>query len=197
MVMVPLCALGLAIAKPLVQLLYGTNFLPMVVPLQILIISLAFTCIGGVGSPLLVGTGKQSFIAKYGTFVAVLNLTMDFYLIPTHGAYGAAIANCTAQIVGVLGGTIYVLRYVQAAFPWKSTIAIYLSSAVAVAPAVYCFSHPQLGIAVQAASVALGAVLYLGLLVAVGQLGKSDVGALRAAFMAKMPQNKPAEAKLV
>ena len=119
-VMVFPCLLSAAICKPLVELLYGAGSGQVVLPLQLLLISLAVTSIGVVGSPLLVGTEKQSFIAKYGTFVAVLNIAMDIVLIPRHGALGAAIANCTAQIVGVLGGAIYVIRYARTSFPWNA-----------------------------------------------------------------------------
>jgi O-antigen/teichoic acid export membrane protein len=164
----------------------------------LLLVSLAITSIGVVGSPLLVGTEKQSFIAKYGTFVAVLNIAMDLLLIPRHGALGAAIANCTAQIVGVLGGTIYTIRYAGANFPWRTTATIYAAAALAVAPVAYCFSGnlsgTQAGIAVKIASVAIGGALYLGLLVMAGELGKHDLGALKDAVLNKVRSSKLVEA---
>jgi O-antigen/teichoic acid export membrane protein len=194
MVMVFPCLLAAAICRPLVDLLYGPSYGPVVLPLQLLLVSLALTSIGVVGSPLLVGTEKQSFIAKYGTFVAVLNIVMDLLLIPTHGALGAAIANCTAQIVGVLGGTIFVIRYAKASFPWRTTATIYVAAAISAAPAAYCFSGVQSGIVIRAASVAVGALLYLGLLVFAGELGKHDLGALKEALLAKVSSTKLVEA---
>jgi len=194
MVMVFPCLLAAAICKPLVDLLYGASYAPVVLPLQLLLISLAVTSLGVVGSPLLVGTEKQSFIAKYGTFVAVLNIVMDVFLIPRHGALGAAVANCTAQIVGVLGGTIYTIRYAKANFPWKTTATIYAVAAVAVAPAAYCFSGTQSGIALRAASVAVGAALYVGMLVVAGELGKHDLGALKEAVLNKVRTSKLVQA---
>lgn len=194
MVMVFPCLLAAAICKPLVGLLYGPDYGPVVLPLQLLLVSLAVTSIGVVCSPLLVGTEKQSFIAKYGTFVAVLNITLDFILIPQHGALGAAIANCTAQIVGVVGGTIYVIRYAKAIFPWKSTAAIYVAAAVSVAPVAYCFSQLWSGTVVLAGSVAVGAILYLALLMVFGELGRRDVDTLRNAFLAKVRSPKLTEA---
>ena len=194
MVMVFPCLLAAAICKPLVELLYGANYGPVVLPLQLLLVSLAITSIGVVGSPLLVGTEKQSFIAKFGTFVAVLNIAMDLLLIPRHGALGAAIANCTAQIVGVLGGTIYTIRYAGANFPWRTTATIYAAAALAVAPVAYCFSGTQLGIAVKIGSVAIGGALYLGLLVIAGELGKHDLGALKDAVLNKVRSSKLVEA---
>jgi O-antigen/teichoic acid export membrane protein len=194
MVMVFPCLLAAAICRPLVDLLYGPSYGPVVLPLQLLLVSLALTSIGVVGSPLLVGTEKQSFIAKYGTFVAVLNIVMDLLLIPHHGALGAAIANCTAQVVGVLGGTIFVIRYAKASFPWRTTATIYVAAAISAAPAAYCFSGMQSGIVIRAASVAVGALLYLGLLVFAGELGKHDLGALKEALLAKVSSTKLVEA---
>jgi O-antigen/teichoic acid export membrane protein len=166
----------------------------VVLPLQLLLVSLAVTSIGVVGSPLLVGTEKQSFIAKYGTFVAVLNIAMDLVLIPRHGALGAAIANCTAQVVGVLGGTIYVIRYARTKFPWRTTATIYFAAVVSVLPVAYCFSQTQSGIVLRAVSVAIGGVLYLGLLISAGELGKHDFDSLKEAFLSKVRPAKLVEA---
>jgi O-antigen/teichoic acid export membrane protein len=194
MVMVFPCLLAAAICKPLVELLYGSSYGPVVLPLQLLLVSLAITSIGVVGSPLLVGTEKQSFIAKYGTFVAALNIAMDLVLIPRHGALGAAIANCTAQIVGVLGGTIFVIRYARAKFPWRTTATIYFAAAVSVVPVVYCFSVAQSGIVIRAVAVATGALLYMGLLIFAGELGKHDFAALQEALLRKVYSSKLVEA---
>jgi O-antigen/teichoic acid export membrane protein len=193
MVMVFPCLLAAAICKPLVELLYGSNYSPVVLPLQLLLVSLAITSIGVVGSPLLVGTEKQSFIAKYGTFVAILNIAMDLVLIPHHGALGAAIANCTAQVVGVLGGTIYVIRYAQASFPWRTTATIYFAAVVSVLPVAYCFSQAYSGIVMRGGSVAVGATLYLSVLVLAGELGKHDLSALKDAFLKKVHSSKLVE----
>jgi O-antigen/teichoic acid export membrane protein len=194
MVMVFPCLLTAAICGPLVKLVYGANYELVVLPLQLLLISLAITSIGVVGAPLLLGTEKQSFMAKYGTFVAILNIFLDFVLIPKHGALGAAGANCTAQIVGVLGAAFYVLRYAQAKFPWKATATIYFASAVSVAPVIYAFSGAQAGIVIRAGSIAVSGLLYLGLLVFAGELGKHDLGALKEAVLTKVYSTKLAEA---
>jgi O-antigen/teichoic acid export membrane protein len=197
MVMVFPCLLAAAICKPLVALLYGPDYGPVVLPLQLLLISLAITSIGVVCSPLLVGTEKQSFIAKYGTLVAVLNITLDFILIPQHGALGAAVANCTAQIVGVVGGTIYVIRYAKTSFPWKSTAAIYVAAVVSVSPVIYCFVELRSGARMLAGSAAIGAILYLALLMILGELGKRDFSALKSALLAKVASPGLAEVRLL
>jgi O-antigen/teichoic acid export membrane protein len=194
MLMVPLCFLGVAVARPLAQLIYGAQFLPVALPLQVLLVAMSVTSIGVVISPLLYGTEKQSFIAVYGTAVAALNITLDLILIPRYGALGASVANCTAQIAGVLGGAFYASRHIRASFPWKSTATIYLAAAISASPAAYLASRTYPAIAALVGAIAAGAVLYLGLLVIAGQLGKRDLDILKKALWSKASSSKPLEA---
>jgi O-antigen/teichoic acid export membrane protein len=183
--MVPLCLMSAVIATPLVELMYGREFLPVVRPLQLLFVGLSFTSVGVVISPLLLGTENQSVIAKWGTAVAVLNIALDLVLIPKYAALGASIANCTAQIAGVLGGVIYVVRYMRVTIPWKSTSRIYSAAFVAVASTAYLVRQPNLGRASLLGCVLVGALLYLCLLLVTGELGRRDFIALKQALMTK------------
>lgn len=190
MVMVPLCFLGAAIAGPMVQFLYGERFLPLVVPLQILIVAQALTSIGVVQSPLIIGTGKQSIIAKWGTVVAILNIVLDLVLIPRYGALGAAVANSTSQVVGVLIGAWYVVSLIETIFPVKTIVTIYLSAGIAVAPVAYLSTQKTLGMTVLIGSILFGAVVYVALLVFAGQLGVQDLGVLKEAFLRRISASK-------
>ena len=194
--MVPICLVGVAVSKPVIQLIYGSQFLSVALPLQILLLSLPLTCIGVVISPLLYGVDKQSFIAKYGTAVAVLNLALDLILIPKHAAVGAAIANSTAQIAGVLGGAIYVVRVIGVAFPWKSTGKIYAAAAIAATPVFYLVHRmdSQVEIASILMAVGVAGALYFGILALLGEFGRRDLDLLKRAFLAKAFQSEPTEA---
>jgi O-antigen/teichoic acid export membrane protein len=193
MLMVFPCFLVAAICGPLVALVYGPNYEPVVLPLQLLLISLAITSIGVVGAPLLLGTEKQSFMAKYGTLVAILNVALDIVLISKYGALGATVANCTAQIVGVVGAAIYVTRYAQAKFPWKTTATIYCAALVSVAPVAYCCIETRSGLILRMLLIAAAGILYLGLLALAGELGKREVVALKDAVLAKVYPSKLTE----
>jgi O-antigen/teichoic acid export membrane protein len=194
--MVPICLVGVVVSRPVVQLIYGPQFLSVALPLQILLLSLPLTCIGVVISPLLYGVDKQSFIAKYGTAVAALNLALDLILIPKHAAVGAAIANSTAQIAGVLGGAIYVVRVIGVTFPWKSTAKIYAAAAIAAAPILYLVrrmnSHAE--IAPILIGVGVAGSLYFAILVLVGEFGRRDLDLLKRAFLTKAFRSAPTEA---
>ncbi len=185
MLMVPVCFLGVVLAVPLVRLIYGVQFLAVAVPLQVLIACVPITSIGVVTSPLLYGIEKQGFIAKYGTVVAIVNILLDFILIPRYAALGAAVANCVAQIAGVLGGSLYTLRHVQVRFPWRTTFRIYLAALVALAPVVYVVYFSHWGISALTASVAAGTVVYLGVLAIVGELRRRDLDVVKKVLTAK------------
>jgi O-antigen/teichoic acid export membrane protein len=193
MLVVPLCLGGVALARPLTQLLFGAQFLSVALPLQVLLLSMSFTSIGVVISPLLYGIDKQSFIAKYGTAVAVLNIALDLILIPKYAAVGAALANCTAQIAGIVGGALYVFHCVRISFPWKTTVVIYLAAAVAIAPVAYFARGDHRGIVLLSGSVLFAAAAYMLLLVAVGELGKQDLDILKKALLTRGPGPKGLE----
>jgi hypothetical protein len=88
--------------------------------------------------------------------------------------------------VGVIGGTVYVIRYARISFPWRTTATIYFAAAISVTPIAYCFAQSQLGFIMLAGSVATGAILYVLLLVISGEIGKGDFGVLKEAFLAKV-----------
>jgi O-antigen/teichoic acid export membrane protein len=195
MLMVPLCLLGIAVARPLVLMIYGPQFLSVALPLQILLASLPIVSIGVVISPLLYGVDKQSFIAKYGTVVAVLNIVLDLVLIPKYAAVGAAFANCAAQIAGVVGGAFYVIRCVGVNFPWKSTAKIYSAAVVAVAPAAYVgsYAHSPTQIVPLMEAIAAAGLVYVAVLIVIGELGRQDLNLLKRAVLAKAYPSKPAD----
>jgi len=188
MIMVPTCLLGVAAAKQVVHLLYGTRYAPVVLPLQVMLISLAITSLGSVNSSLLLGAEKQSFIAKYGTFIAVVNITLDFILIPHFGALGASFANSAAQIAGVLGGNFYVARLIGARFPWRATFLIYACALVAVAPLTFLNNWIKASFWVLLVCAIGGGLLYLAGLVAIRQLGRAEFDILRKALSSKWHQ---------
>ncbi len=186
-IMVFPCLLAASVCKPLVHLIYGPAYNGLVGPLQLLLISVAVTSIGAVGSPVLVGTGRQGFMAVYGTLIAIVNVTLDFMLIPAHGSMGASIANCTAQILGVLGGTIYTIHCVRGAYPWRSTATVYACACIGALPAAYLSFSAHPGTIVLAGAALVGAILYLGLLAVTRELGKSEIAAVKLALLDKLP----------
>jgi O-antigen/teichoic acid export membrane protein len=185
--LVPLCMFVVVLCRPLILLLYGRQYLPLVLPLQILIASVGFTSLGVVNSTFVLGTERQAFIAKFGSLVAVVNIALDLILIPTHGALGAAIANCTAQILGVSGGMIYVSRCLQTKFPWAVTLTTYSAAALATAVAARLFRVIQPGIPAFVISFGVMVAIYIFGLVLCGVVSRRDLIVVRGAIFGEAP----------
>ena len=106
----PLAAAGIVLASPLLQLLYGSAFNPAAPIFRLLLVSGAFAAIAGVGAAAAYGGGKQNFVLKSSAATAAVNIALDFVLIPSMAAAGAAVANGAAQLVGLAIGFTYLKR---------------------------------------------------------------------------------------
>ena len=86
-------AIGICIlAKPIIVMLYGNAFLPSVLPLQILIVSLVFSFIGFPIGACLNACNRQVTQTSIVAAVMVLNIILNLLLIPKIGVAGAALA---------------------------------------------------------------------------------------------------------
>lgn len=100
---VPLFAGLAAIAFPLIRTVYGPRYdavVPVLTVMSIFAIPRAFQAHS---ESLLQATETQGFVVRWLTLCAVVNLSLDWILIPRGGAIGAAVANGVAQTVAVAG----------------------------------------------------------------------------------------------
>ncbi len=103
--------LGLAaISSPAIRVAYGWQYIPAI-PV------LAIAALMAVPKPLLLpaqqmlqANEQQKFLIVWGIACGVLNIGLDWWLIPHMGALGAAIGNGGAQLLGVLGPWFEVKR---------------------------------------------------------------------------------------
>ena len=86
------------LAKPVILLLYGPEYLPAVGPLRIITWYTAFSYLGVARNAWIVCNNKQRYL-KYVYFSgAAANIVFNLILIPRWGASGAALASFAAQI---------------------------------------------------------------------------------------------------
>jgi len=128
---VPFCIAIATMARPLIEIVYGKSYLPAAGILPILVIASSLGVIAYSASGLVYGTEKQNIILAIVSVVAALNLTMDVFLIPRYGIYGAAIANSIAQAIGVFFGFSYVHVKMKFRFPLISFAKTCLAGIVA------------------------------------------------------------------
>src|SRR5262249_31393022 len=108
---------------------------------------------------LLQATEAQGFMVKWLALTAVVNLSLDWLLIPKYGALGAAIANGVAQTVAVGGVWLKGAIILRASPPLTYFARVGLSAAVMLAvplpPAA--LRPPILGLVI---GIPLGVVLF-------------------------------------
>ena len=94
-------AQGLAftlLAKSIVTILYGLDYLQTVPVLQILVWYVSFSQMGRIRNIWILAEGKQKILWKINLAGALLNVGINAVLIPHCGAFGAAFASFITQI---------------------------------------------------------------------------------------------------
>ena len=181
MVIVPLCLLGIAIARPLAQLLFGEVFTKVGPVLQVVLLAVMFTTLGGVAWSLLYAAERERTILRLWMPFAALDMALATSAIPEWGALGAAAAKAVAQTSCVLVALMVLGRIVNARFPWNATLRIYLAAMLAAAPAMVAayLRAPESWLLVLALA---GAVIYIPLLRVFGAWTAREARLLRSIF---------------
>lgn len=85
-------------SKLIISILYGESYMVSVPVLQILVWYMVFACMGSVRNVWILAENKQSMLWKINLVGALLNVVINFFLIPVWGASGAAFATLVTQI---------------------------------------------------------------------------------------------------
>lgn len=93
-------------SRPLIQLLYGEQYLGAINSLSIIVWYTSFSYFGAINNMYMVAEGKSFWIQIITLIGAVLNVVLNFFFIPFCGIVGAAIASLITQIFGN-----YILMY--------------------------------------------------------------------------------------
>lgn len=86
------------LAEPIVSILYGTDYLPTVPPLQIVVWYTAFSYLGVARNAWMVCENRQKYLKYLYISAALINVALNAVLIPVWGAAGAALASLITQI---------------------------------------------------------------------------------------------------
>lgn len=100
-------------AKPIILVLYGEDYLNSVIPLMIVVWYSTFSYFGAVRNIWILAENKQKYLWIINLSGALLNVTVNFILIPFYGAVGAAIASLLTQFFTnvIVGYIIKPIRY--------------------------------------------------------------------------------------
>lgn len=127
----PLCLGGIAIARQLFPVLYGSSYQPASLVFALLLVG------GIVGSTatssvmLLYAAERQNVVLRAGIISALVNLLASWLLVPVLASKGAALAvGCSQTLGGVIMITYAYRRCTKQPFPAMSLLRIFSASAL-------------------------------------------------------------------
>ena len=91
------------IAPVFIRVVYGEAYLPAVGPLRIVVWYVAFSYLGVARNAWIVCERKQKYLKYIYLSSALINVALNFLLIPLMGTLGAALASLLTQIATVFG----------------------------------------------------------------------------------------------
>ena len=90
------------LADKIIPLIFGLNFTPATIALQILVWSTVLIFINSAFSHLFYSINKQTIITKVRAIIAIINVILNFLLIPRYSYIGASIATLVSDLVTLL-----------------------------------------------------------------------------------------------
>ena len=96
---IPIGVGGTLLAEKIILLIFGNQYQPAVIIFQILILSAVFVFMGTPASSLLNSTNRQVELAKIVGVSVVLNIFLNFLLIPKYSYIGAGIATTISTLL--------------------------------------------------------------------------------------------------
>jgi len=178
MISLPLAVGGIVLARPFIIALYGAQYEPAVVIMQIIFIPYMAMGVANAATSVIYGINEPSFILKVYLMTACLSIGLNLWLIPKYGIVGAAIGSSGPRFLSALLYIHFASRKIAAPWPLSSTAKIALASLVMGLPLLLLQYH--LGtVASLVLSLPLGVMLYLAAILVLREVHKLDLEAFK------------------
>lgn len=126
---VPATILLALLADDFVMILFGSAYLPSVVSMQILSISVITVAVSNfMGYQILVSLGKEKIVLFSTIIAAIVNLLLNLFLIDSLGHIGAAIASVVSEAAVSVYQLFYVSKCVSFSGNYKNYLSILIPS---------------------------------------------------------------------
>lgn len=99
LIAIPIVVGGIILGKEFIKLLYGTEYLPAALALQILFLTLFMAFPGSLVGNYIFVHDKQKKMAPNVAFGSLSNIILNIILIPAYGIMGAAAATVASQVI--------------------------------------------------------------------------------------------------
>lgn len=129
----PISALGVPLARPLLQVFSGESFVDSATPvLRLFFVGVAIAFLNQHLTNALVSLHKQQFLLRLSLVNLLVNVALNVVLIPHLGALGAGISMVGSQLAGLLAGGALLHRLRPHLFPLDQVLRLLPVCALAV-----------------------------------------------------------------
>lgn len=170
----PLVAFGVVLAKPLIGLLYGSEYHEAAAVFAVCLAGAAITTSAQGGSSLLISADRQRAVLIMVICFGILKLGLDAWLIHVDGLRGAMIAFFTVSICNAIAYLIMASRVSGVSPDWSRILRTLLASVLAVLPLWPLVPHLPAWAALVVGAV-IGGALYLPLTLSLGCWSRNDI----------------------
>lgn len=160
-----LAGAGFFLAKPVIALLYGQQYLSAVPLMQILVVSSGLALSDGVFGARLSTTGGQQTRTLIVAAVLVVSIVGAAFFVTRYGVLGAAVSSAITSIVGMLAVGLYTARRAHVRLPLKA-----LAASTALACGAALSGAALLILSTHVAAWITAAVLFVALLIGLSLL---------------------------
>ncbi|MBM3331533.1 flippase [candidate division WOR-3 bacterium] len=176
---IPQAVLGLALAGPVIGVLYGPGYEGSVRVMMALVWWGACATMNSMLSSMLFASDRQRMVTRQAAISVAVSLVLNFLLIPRLGALGAAVALSVAEAAGMvflLASCYWMPAGGRPTSVTSSLVrALFAASSAALAAAFSARWHPW-------AAIAIALPAYIMFLVLLGGVRPEDLQTLRAAM---------------
>ncbi len=134
----PAAIYSFCMAPYMVRFLFGPDYLESTVVARILSMLILVWAAMPAGV-LFLSTGRPEINARLGVVSAMINVVMNFMLIPFLGIIGAAISSVTSRSYAAIHGVVICRNLFSATFPWRYSAGILAISVVSAAPVLLTY----------------------------------------------------------
>jgi O-antigen/teichoic acid export membrane protein len=170
----PMTAGVIALARPIIMVLYGVEYSPVVILLQIFIFPLSLSSISIAANAVIFGINRPGFFLKMNLILAFVNIGMALWLIPLHGVLGAVIASSVSPILLAIVAILFASRKLGVAWPVRDALKVTAASVI-MGVAIFFLQTRLSPVAGLFACIPVGVVIYLVATFAFRTVKQSDL----------------------
>lgn len=170
-VLFPLVTLLALYSKQTILLIYGANYLEAVYPMSLYVIGAGFLTVFYVLSFVLNGAGMVKIPMWLTLWGLILNITLNFLLIPKLELIGASCAVVITALFLMIGSLLYIKKHFSVHMPIVLWIVSIIAVMIMITASIFL---PEGTITFMISSIIL-CMIYIGILRLTGQLTDQDI----------------------